>query len=189
HTPLSGLNSLVWCNSYAHYAKGTPSSRSKTRLRPLVSVWFQDLFTPLLGVLFTFPSRYWFTIGLLKVFSLTRWYWLIHTGFLWSRATQDTDLQKRRYKYGTITLFGRTFQIVLLNRLHSDVSPTTPCCKQHGLGCFAFARHYLRNHYCFLFLRVLRCFSSPGSHPVLRRDDDASRHQVSPFGHLRITDC
>src|SRR5690625_2823168 len=22
-----------------------------------------------------------------------------------------------------------------------------------------------------------------------RRDDDASRHQVSPFGHLRITDC
>ena len=31
-----------------------------------------------------------------------------------------------------------------------------------GLGCSAFARHYLRNHYCFLFLRVLRCFSSPG---------------------------
>ena len=34
-----------------------------------------------------------------------------------------------------------------------------------GLGCSAFARHYLRNHYCFLFLRVLRCFSSPGSPP------------------------
>ena len=32
-----------------------------------------------------------------------------------------------------------------------------------GLGCSAFARHYLRNHYCFLFLRVLRCFSSPRS--------------------------
>jgi hypothetical protein len=32
-----------------------------------------------------------------------------------------------------------------------------------GLGCSAFARHYLRNHYCFLFLWVLRCFSSPGS--------------------------
>ena len=31
-----------------------------------------------------------------------------------------------------------------------------------GLGCCAFARHYLRNHCCFLFLRVLRCFSSPG---------------------------
>ena len=31
-----------------------------------------------------------------------------------------------------------------------------------SLGYSAFARHYLRNHYCFLFLRVLRCFSSPG---------------------------
>ena len=31
-----------------------------------------------------------------------------------------------------------------------------------GLGSSAFARHYLRNHYCFLFLRLLRCFSSPG---------------------------
>ena len=32
----------------------------------------------------------------------------------------------------------------------------------NGLGCFTFARHYLGNHYCFLFLRLLRCFSSPG---------------------------
>ena len=31
-----------------------------------------------------------------------------------------------------------------------------------GLDCFPFARHYLGNHYCFLFHRVLRCFSSPG---------------------------
>ena len=31
------------------------------------------------------------------------------------------------------------------------------------MGSSAFARHYLRNHYCSLFLQVLRCFSSPGS--------------------------
>lgn len=31
-----------------------------------------------------------------------------------------------------------------------------------GLGSSAFARHYLRNHACFLFLEVLRCFSSLG---------------------------
>ena len=64
---------------------------NKLGLRPLVSVWFQVLFTPLVGVLFTFPSQYWFTIGLSGVFSLTRWCWQIHTGFLRSRATQDTD--------------------------------------------------------------------------------------------------
>ncbi len=34
-----------------------------------------------------------------------------------------------------------------------------------GLGFSAFARHYSRNHCCFLFLRVLRCFSSPGRSP------------------------
>ncbi len=31
-----------------------------------------------------------------------------------------------------------------------------------GLDYFPFARHYSGNHYCFLFHRVLRCFSSPG---------------------------
>src|SRR6478609_1335901 len=31
-----------------------------------------------------------------------------------------------------------------------------------GLGCSAFARHYLRNRIRFLFLRLLRCFTSPG---------------------------
>ena len=30
-----------------------------------------------------------------------------------------------------------------------------------GLGCSAFARRYLRNHCRFLFLRLLRCFTSP----------------------------
>ena len=30
-----------------------------------------------------------------------------------------------------------------------------------GLGCSPVARHYWGNHCCFLFLRVLRCFSSP----------------------------
>ena len=33
----------------------------------------------------------------------------------------------------------------------------------HGLASSAFARHYSRNHYCFLFLWVLRCFTSPRS--------------------------
>ena len=34
---------------------------------------------------------------------------------------------------------------------------------QVGLGSFPFARHYLGNRFFFLFLRLLRCFSSPGS--------------------------
>jgi hypothetical protein len=37
------------------------------------------------------------------------------------------------------------------------------CLNITGLGSSAFARHYLRNHYYFLLLWVLRCFSSPRS--------------------------
>ena len=40
-------------------------------------------------MLFTFPSRYWFAIGLSRVFSLGGWSRRIHTGFHVSRATQD----------------------------------------------------------------------------------------------------
>jgi hypothetical protein len=35
----------------------------EARLRLFVGVRFQVYFTPLVGVLFTFPSRYWFAIG------------------------------------------------------------------------------------------------------------------------------
>ena len=41
-------------------------------------------------------------------------------------------------------------------------TPGSPC-ESPGLGCSEFARHYYRNHGCFLFLRVLRWFTSPGS--------------------------
>ena len=52
------------------------------------------------------------------------------------------------------------------------------------MGSSAFARHYLRNHCYFLFLWVLRCFSSPRS-PSLR-NDWPSTSRVAPFGNLRI---
>eukprot|EP00828_Plagiopyla_frontata_P020119 TRINITY_DN256_c0_g1_i9.p1 TRINITY_DN256_c0_g1~~TRINITY_DN256_c0_g1_i9.p1 ORF type:complete len:240 (-),score=-37.98 TRINITY_DN256_c0_g1_i9:174-893(-) len=48
---------------------------------------FRYYFTPLTGVLFTFPSRYWFTIGHWHVFSLGRWSSRIPTGFHVSRRT------------------------------------------------------------------------------------------------------
>ncbi len=39
------------------------------------------------------------------------------------------------------------------------------CRNRTGLGSSPFARHYRGNHSYFLFLRVLRCFSSPRSPP------------------------
>ena len=40
-----------------------------------------------------------------------------------------------------------------------------PCLNRTGLGSSRFARHYFGNHSYFLFLWVLRCFSSPRSPP------------------------
>ena len=67
----------------------------------------------------------------------------------------------------------------------SPVLQPRMCLDTHGLGSCAFARHYLRNRSYFLFLRVLRCFSSPRSPRTQVRWRDRSR-QVSPFGHRRV---
>ena len=59
-------------------------------LSRLVDTRFQVLFTPLAGVLFAFPSRYWFTIGRQVVLSLRGWAPWIRTEFHGLRATRDT---------------------------------------------------------------------------------------------------
>ena len=67
-----------------------------------------------MGVLFTFPSRYWFTIGQRIVFSLGRWSSRIPTGFHVPRGTRDTSRVTLGFAYGAITHYGRTFQTVRL---------------------------------------------------------------------------
>jgi len=185
-TPPGGfpLGSLRSSNSPAHYAKGTQSvvsTRRPTDLLPLVGTRFQVLFHSPSGVLFTFPSRYWFTIGLERVFSLTRWSSRIHAGFLGSRITWETATGEGvAFAYATFTLCGSPFQDDSANdplcnsrkplqrppRSSRDPDVATLAGLHHtGLGCSAFARRYSRNRGCFLFLRVLRCFSSPGWPP------------------------
>ena len=53
----------------------------------IVSIRFQVLFHSPFGVLFTFPSQYWCTIGRLGVLSLGRWSSHVQTGFLGPRPT------------------------------------------------------------------------------------------------------
>src|SRR2546426_742512 len=80
----------------------------------LVSTRFQVLLTPLAGVLFTFPSRYWFTIGRRRVFSLATWSSRIPAGFHVSRGTQVPATSLTTFTYGAITLYGPSFQTILL---------------------------------------------------------------------------
>ena len=81
------------------------------------------------------------------------------------------------FAYGAITRSGGPFQILRLTvglvtprrvRSSSDPAPQLPTGNACGLsrrssfGSSPFARRYLGNRGCFLFLEVLRCFSSLG---------------------------
>ena len=67
------------------------------------------------------------------------------------------------FAYGTFTLFRPPFQVCSAIQSSPSWGPYPARIATRGLGCSDFARHYFRNRFYFLFLRVLRCFSSPGS--------------------------
>ena len=79
-------------------SQATPHGPS-THCRHRVSCSFHSP----LGVLFTFPSRYWCTIGHPRVFSLARWSSLIQTGFPMlhpTRAVTSSDHSHHPRFYG-----------------------------------------------------------------------------------------
>ena len=102
-----------------------------------------------------------------------------------SRATLDSaaslTLSRTRLSRSPVPLSNG---VLLAFRMTSAVR--TPVCTHTGLGSSAFARRYLRNHSYFLFLRLLRCFSSPGSLPYAMDLRTDTFRWVSPFRHPRI---
>src|SRR5690606_1721937 len=109
------------------------------------------------------------------------------------------------FDYGVGTLYDWPFKTIRLysfvtlavRQFRREVPQPRPCnaCRlSHmiGLASSDFARHYSRNHCCFLFLWVLRCFTSPRSlyPPYIFRRESLGRlatpSGVSPFGNPRI---
>ena len=74
------------------------------------------------------------------------------------------------------------------HHVSSDVAVLLPPRRRNawGLGSSPFARHYWGNHCYFLFLQVLRCFSSLRSPPSKSKDSRPSAGWVVPFGNPRI---
>ncbi len=99
------------------------------------------------------------------VFSLTGWSPFLPSGFLVSRRTPDSARRASTFTYGNFTLCVIPSQVFRLAFTLASRGPYPKRISTFGLGSSDFARHYFRNHFCFLFLRVLRCFSSPGSPP------------------------
>src|ERR1700685_4201908 len=68
------------------------------------------------------------------------------------------------YPYATLMLYGwPSHAIPVLFVPHVVVLYPPSCLNRIGLAFFHFARHYSGNHCCFLFLCLLRCFSSARS--------------------------
>ena len=127
----------------------------------------------------------------LRVFSLGGWSPRLPTRFLVSRGTPDPALPAPPSRPGLSPSAAEFPKLLRLSFTDTLWRSTTPACMHTGLGSLPFARRYLRNRCFFLFLRVLRCFSSPGSLPYVmdwRMDDRGSLCRVSPFRHLRIVE-
>ena len=143
--------------------RSTKSTRLHLNVLPqLVNTGFQVLFHSPPGVLFTFPSQYY-------ALSVTKEYLALGGG------PPDFPQGSTCLAVLWIPLAGYRFLIQDFHPLWSDFpdcsdneSPhiswsVTPECTHSGLGSSDFARRYFRNRCFFLFLRLLRCFSSPGS--------------------------
>ena len=123
------------------------------------------------------------TIGHQEVFRLSEWSRQIHSTLHESAATREhhhtptthfrlPDSHRLRSGFPTCSTNTQSNAGRLVDPPNSVPQPRTRNPYQvshaHGLASSAFARHYSRNHQCFLFLRVLRCFTSPRSpsHPI-----------------------
>ena len=139
-------------------------------------------------MLFTFPSRYWYTIGLTGVFSLAGWDRPIRAGLLVSRVTQDTTkpclcsctglspstMELSRTFHSTF----KYYDVVL--QPQNCIATTLVWALPRSLATTGGIISY------FLFLEVLRCFSSLRSPPNLCQDNSPSDYWVVPFGNPRI---
>ena len=158
----------------------------------LVGTRFQVLFHSPPGVLFTFPSQYYSLSVIGEYLGLEGGPPVFPPGF--------TCPAVLRILIGRCFISSTRLSLSMVGRpMPFDYESSVPCLSPYpgnittpGLASSAFARHYLRNLGWFLFLALLRCFSSGGS-PHIPIDsvyvDRVLLCRVSPFGYPRINVC
>ena len=143
--------------------RSTKSTRSHLDVVPqFMDTGFQVLFHSPPGVLFTFPSRYYALSVTKECLALGGGPPDFPQGFsclvvLWiPLAPFRFRLRGFHPLWRDVPVPSTSFQVTSLRSL-------TPACTQTGFGSFHFARRYFGNRCFFLFLALLRCFSSGGS--------------------------
>ena len=114
-------------------------------------------------MLFTFPSRYSFAIGLPGVFSLAGWSRRIRAEFLVLRVTQDTTRPPLTSRTGlSPTMVGLSRPFCSSSGYHDVVLLPRICIATYAVWALPRSLATTRGIIVyFLFLGVLRCFSSP----------------------------
>ena len=120
----SALNLAAQHNSPDRSTKSTPSGLNALRL--LVNTGFQVLFHSPPGVLFTFPSRYFSSIGRQLVFSLGRWSSLLPARFHVPCGTPDSGLLLSLSHTGLLPSAAWAFQPLILLGLPRLCRSTAP---------------------------------------------------------------
>ena len=137
-------------------------------------------------MLFTFPSRYWFAIGLLRVFSLGGWARRIHTGFHVSRATQGTATLRVASCTGlspSPELLSRSFHSPHFLRYRGPTTPQGPRPRRFGL--IPVRSPLLGESLLFSLPPGTKMFQFPGLASAIA-DGSPSDCRVVPFGNPRI---
>ena len=130
---------------------------------------FRFCFTPLAGVLFTFPSRYSFAIGSCIVFSLGSWSTRIQAGFLVPRPTQVPHQEVRTPSRTRLSRppagLPRPFRWPS-GFITPRVIPVRPCNPaRRRFGLLPFRSPLLRESLLISSPGLLRWFTSPGLAP------------------------
>jgi hypothetical protein len=200
---LDTLNLATRSNSPAHSSISTPSpSRALTACRRTVS----GSFHPPSGVLFTFPSRYWFTIGRHEYFALEGGPPSFPRNFTCSAVLRCLITTHSQVSPTGLSPFPvglpRPFDYLLLcgewSGAHSTRSSNPPCTTPPGLACSGFRLFPVRSP----LLGESRLIPVPRGtemfqFPRLPRTTlwiqvavtAHHRGRVAPFGYLRINAC
>src|SRR6516162_275114 len=204
------VNLATYHNSQAHSSKGTRSLHFSSEADYAPAACRRTISgaisRPLTGALFTFPSRYWFTIGHQGVFRLRRWSSQIHTRFHGPRATREHAREPCRCRVRDCHPLWRRFPAASATstvcnspppRQRWPGGPTTPRTQRPpALTRARFSLFPLRSP----LLRESRLLSLPAGtemfhfpalpHAALCIQAAATAHdgrRVSPFGNPRIT--
>ena len=99
-----------------------------------------------------------------SVFSLSGWCRQIQTRIHRPRPTQVPNTRSNDFAYRTLTLFGGPSQTLRLTIIPRYLGPYNPNLHADWFGLIPVRSPLLRKSLtCFLFLGLLRCFSSTGS--------------------------